>query len=112
MLLPNKFDGLSIIFICRQEDELHNPLPLHLEPVPLSRELLCTFPRVGSILRISYDKNVVKRYIKFLENGKWVKIINMRLEVLSGLWHGVFTPYTKRRYIQNDDDLVQKRLRW
>ncbi|KAI9121786.1 hypothetical protein K1719_007176 [Acacia pycnantha] len=93
----------------KQEDELHNPLPLHPELVPLPRELLCTFPRVGSILRISYDKSIEKNHLKLLENDKWVKIVNLHLEVHAGLWHGVFTRSTKLRYMQNDDDLIQQR---
>ncbi|XP_054821468.1 protection of telomeres protein 1b-like isoform X2 [Prosopis cineraria] len=91
------------------EDELHNHLPLHHELVPLPRELLCAFPTVGSILRIAYDQSMEKSHLKHLENGRWVKFVNMRLEVHAGLWHGVLTPSTKLRYIRNDDDLIKQR---
>ncbi|XP_028792321.1 protection of telomeres protein 1a isoform X2 [Neltuma alba] len=97
--------------IAKLEDEVHNPLPLHPELVPLPRELLCTFPTIGSILRISYDKRIESKHLKLLENDKWVKIVNMHLEVHAGLWHGVLSPSTKLRYIRNDDDLIQQRQR-
>ncbi|KAF7813516.1 protection of telomeres protein 1b isoform X1 [Senna tora] len=94
------------------EDEMHNPFPLHLEPTPLPRELLCTFPTVGSILRITYDQGIEKNHTQILHIDKWVKIVNMRLEVHAGLWRGVLTPYTKLRFTPNDDCLVLERQRW
>ncbi|XP_028752411.1 protection of telomeres protein 1b-like [Neltuma alba] len=93
------------------EDEMHDPLPLHLEPEPLPRELLCSFPTVGSILRITYGKDIEKNHLKFLDVSKWVKIVNMHLEVRAGLWHGVFIPTTKLRYTPKDDNLIQERER-
>ncbi|XP_054791190.1 protection of telomeres protein 1a-like [Prosopis cineraria] len=93
------------------EDEMHNPLPLHVEPAPLPREILCSFPTVGSILRITYDKNIEKTHLKFLDVDKWVKIVNMHLEVQAGLWHGVWTLTTKLRYTPKDDNLIQERER-
>ncbi|KAI9091323.1 hypothetical protein K1719_028134 [Acacia pycnantha] len=93
------------------EDELDNPLPLHLEPEPLPRELLCTFPTIGSILRITYDKGIEKEHLKFLDGGKWVKFVNMHLQVRAGLWLGVLTTTTKLRYTPKDDNLIQERER-
>ncbi|KAK7370118.1 hypothetical protein VNO80_12174 [Phaseolus coccineus] len=93
------------------EDELNHPLPLQLEPLPLPREILCTFPAVGSILRITLEACVGKNHLYLLSVGKWVKIMNMRLEVHAGLWHGVFTRFTKVRYTPNEDQLVAERQR-
>ncbi|XP_061354650.1 protection of telomeres protein 1b [Gastrolobium bilobum] len=98
--------------ICAKlEDETNSPLPLHLEPSPLSRELLCTLPTVGSILRITFDVGIEKNHLHLLNIGKWIKFINMRLEVHAGLWRGVFTPFTKLRYTPNEDCLIIERQR-
>ncbi|ESW32538.1 hypothetical protein PHAVU_002G330500 [Phaseolus vulgaris] len=93
------------------EDELNHPLPLQLEPLPLPREILCTFPAVGSILRITLEEYVGKRQLYLLSIGKWVKFTNMRLEVRDGLWHGIFTRFTKVRYTPNEDLLIVERQR-
>ncbi|KAK7251736.1 hypothetical protein RIF29_35191 [Crotalaria pallida] len=93
--------------ICSKlEDEMNCPLPLRPEPLPLPRELLCTLPTVGSILRITFDIGINKNYLHLLPIGKWIKFVNMRLEVHAGLWHGVFTPFTKLRYTPNGDCLA------
>ncbi|KAM4114457.1 hypothetical protein ACJW30_04G069300 [Castanea mollissima] len=63
----------------RLDDELNNPVPLQLEPVPLPRDVLCTFPTVGTVLRVIFDQ---------------------------GLWRGVLTPFTKLQYTPNEDHLV------
>lgn len=91
---------------------MHNPLLLHPEPGLLTRESLCTFPTVGSILTITYDQGIEKNNLQFLDIGKWIKIVNMRVKVRAGLWHGVLTPYTKLRYTPNGDHLILERQRW
>lgn len=97
---------------CRLEDEMNCPLPLQLESLPLPRDLLCTFPTVGSILRITFDRGIEKGHLYLLNNIKWVKFVNMRLEVHAGLWRGVFTPFTKLRYTPDGDGLILERQRW
>ncbi|CAJ1936598.1 unnamed protein product [Sphenostylis stenocarpa] len=99
--------------ICSKlEDELNSPLPLQLEPLPLPREILCSLPAVGSILRITFDAVVEKSDLHLVSIGKWVKFINLRLVVHAGLWHGVFTSFTKLRYTPNEDQLIVERQRF
>ncbi|OIW10135.1 hypothetical protein TanjilG_21972 [Lupinus angustifolius] len=108
----HKMNGLSLFgtvltpLRMQLEDEMSCPLPLQPECLPLPRELLCTLPTVGSILRITFDIGVDKNYLHLLPIGKWIKFVNMRLEVHAGLWFGVFTPFTKLRYTPNDDCLI------
>lgn len=91
---------------------MDNPLPLHIEPEPLPKELLCNFPKIGSILSLTWDTDIQKNHLKSLLDGKWVKIINVSLEVRAGLWHGILSPNTKLRYTPKDDTLIQERERW
>ncbi|XP_022637995.1 protection of telomeres protein 1b isoform X1 [Vigna radiata var. radiata] len=93
------------------EDELKHPLPLQRERLPLSREILCTLPTVGSIFRIVFETGVQKSHLHLLTVGKWVKITYLRLKLYGGLWHGVFTCHTKLRYISNEDQLIVERQR-
>lgn len=90
----------------RLDDELNNPVPLQLEPVPLSRDVLRTFPTVGTVLRVIFDQGMQKHLLRFLHSGKWVKFVNVLCEVHSGLWRGVLTPFTKLQYTPNEDHLV------
>lgn len=96
----------------RLADEMNSPLPLQLESLCLPRELLCTLPTVGSILRITIDQGIEKNYLHLLPIGKWVKFVNVRLEVHAGLWRGVFTPFTKLRYTPKEEYLIVKCQRW
>ncbi|KAK3028193.1 hypothetical protein RJ639_039476 [Escallonia herrerae] len=88
------------------EDEMENPLPLRLEPFCLSRDVLCLFPAVGTVLRVVVDRGNAKLGLHLLKTGRWVKLINIKCEVHAGLWCGVLMPFTKIRYFPNDDDLV------
>lgn len=96
----------------RLEDEQNNPLPLQLEPLSLPRDLLCTFPTVGTILRVIFHQGIQKHYLDLLHVGKWVKFVNVLCEVHSGLWLGVLTHFTKLRSSQNEDHLISTRQRW
>ncbi|KAG8651620.1 protection of telomeres protein 1a isoform X2 [Manihot esculenta] len=88
------------------ENETDNPLPLQVEPKPLPRDLLCTFPTVGTILRVIIDKGNEKHVLHLLTAGKWVRFLNILCEVHEGLWHGVLTPFTKIRYMSDDNRLI------
>lgn len=90
----------------RLDDELNNPVPLQLEPVPLPRDVLCTFPTVGTVLRVIFDQGMQKHLLHFLHTGKWVKFLNILCEVHLGLWRGVLMPFTKLQYTPNEDHLV------
>ncbi|XP_047950877.1 protection of telomeres protein 1a-like isoform X2 [Salvia hispanica] len=74
----------------KYEDEMQNPLPLMLEPAPLSRDILCTFPVVGTVLRMVIDQGQEKLGIKFIK---------------------LLTPTSKLCYLPDDDYSVMNRQR-
>ncbi|XP_073225524.1 protection of telomeres protein 1b-like isoform X3 [Cicer arietinum] len=92
------------------EDEIKSPLPLQLEPT-MPRDLVCSFPTVGSILRIFFELPTRKDHLHALQVGTWVKFVNIRLSVCTGLWYGVFNSYTKLRYTTNEDRHIIERQR-
>ncbi|EEF31902.1 conserved hypothetical protein [Ricinus communis] len=87
-------------------DSKDNPLPLQLEPEPLPRDILCTFPTVGTVLRVIIDKGNEKHVLHLLGTGKWVKFLNILCEVHAGLWRGVLTGFTKLCYMSNENRLI------
>lgn len=93
------------------EDEMVNPLPLQIEPMPLARDTLCTFPSVGSILRVIVRQGNDKLGLQFLIVGRWVRFINMICEVRWGLWCGVLMPFSRLRFLPNEDRLIIDRQR-
>ncbi|XP_024023503.1 protection of telomeres protein 1b isoform X2 [Morus notabilis] len=95
----------------RLEDEKDNPLPLHLESLPLPRDKLDSFPVVGTILRVVFDQRIKKHGLQLLNAnvGEWMKFIDVHCEVRAGLWRGVLTPLTKVRYTPNKDHIVSER---
>lgn len=90
----------------RLDDEMENSLLLRFEPFPLSRDVLCAFPAVGTVLRVMADQGNEKLGLHLLKRGRWVKFVNMVFELHGGLWHGLLMPSTKLRYLPNDDPLV------
>ncbi|XP_058739412.1 protection of telomeres protein 1b-like [Vicia villosa] len=88
------------------EDEINHPLPLQLESLPLPRDVLCTLPTVGSILRIAFELPIEKNHLNVLKSGRWAQFINIRLEVYAGLWYGVFTSHSKLRHTPDEDRLI------
>ncbi|XP_058732412.1 protection of telomeres protein 1a-like [Vicia villosa] len=88
------------------EDEINHPLPLQSESLPLPRDVLCTLPTVGSILRIAFELPVQKNHLNVFRSGKWVKFIDIRLKVYGGLWYGVFTSHSKLRHMHDKDRLI------
>ncbi|CAI8611751.1 unnamed protein product [Vicia faba] len=93
------------------EDEINHPLPLQLESVPLPRDVLCTLPTVGSILRVAFELPIEKNHLNVFKSGKWVQFINIRLKVYAGLWYGVFTSHSKLRHTPNENHLITERQR-
>lgn len=89
-----------------------NPLPLQIEPMPLARDTLCTFPSVGSILRVIVRQGNDKLGLQFLIVGRWVRFINMICEVRWGLWCGVLMPFSRLRFLPNEDRLITDRQRY
>ncbi|MBA0773147.1 hypothetical protein Gotri_008445 [Gossypium trilobum] len=93
----------------RLEDELHNPLPLHFEPLPPSRDVLCTFPTVGTILRVILDVDCVTYILQLLKVDQWMKFFHVFCKMRDGLWYGVFTSSSMIRDMPNDDILIFER---
>lgn len=95
----------------RLEDERDNPLPLQPELQPLSRDILGTFPVLGTVLRVVFDQGIKRHGLHLLNIGKWMKFVNLYCEVNRGLWRGVLRQTTKFRYTPDSDRLVSERLR-
>ncbi|PWA36227.1 nucleic acid-binding, OB-fold-like protein [Artemisia annua] len=88
------------------EEEFDKPLILQLEASPLSRDILCTFPSVGTILRMTADRCNEKLGLHLLKAGKWVQFRNINFEVRSGIWCGILLPKSRFSYLPDDDNLV------
>ncbi|XP_030493574.2 protection of telomeres protein 1b-like [Cannabis sativa] len=95
----------------RLEDEKNNPLPLQPEQLHLSRDILSTFPTLGTVLRVVFDQGTKKHGLHLLHIGKWMKFINVYCDVNGGFWRGSFTPLTKFRYTHDKDRIVLERER-
>ncbi|PKI44186.1 hypothetical protein CRG98_035423 [Punica granatum] len=83
-------------------DEMNTPLPLQLEPNPLPRDVLCTFPPVGTVLRVFLDEGNRNLSPSFLRIGQWINFVNIVCEVHAGLWRGILMSFTKFRCIANN----------
>ncbi|GAB2282818.1 hypothetical protein Dimus_017354 [Dionaea muscipula] len=90
----------------RGNDE-ESPVLLQLEAAPLPRDILCTFPTVGTILRVRVDQGNWSLSPSSC-TGRWVIFINLTFQVRAGLWCGVCKPFTKIRFVPNEDHLVLK----
>ncbi|GKB58108.1 nucleic acid-binding, OB-fold-like protein, partial [Tanacetum coccineum] len=88
------------------EEEFDKPLTLQLEASPLSRDIICTFPRVGTVLRMTAAQCIEKLGLHLLKAGKWVKFRNINFEVRSGIWCGILLPKSRFSYLPDDDNLV------
>ncbi|KAJ0105704.1 hypothetical protein Patl1_19608 [Pistacia atlantica] len=108
------WDGTDTWPVCihsKLEDEMEHELPLQLEPFPLSKDILCSFPAVGSILRLIIDKDIEKHILHLLNTFKWVKMLNVHCKVNAGLWCGVLTHFTRLSYLPDEDCLILERQR-
>ncbi|XP_065850846.1 protection of telomeres protein 1a-like [Euphorbia lathyris] len=102
-------DSPAVNIDSKLENERKNPLPLQLEPRPLQRDLLCTFPTVGTVLRVIIEKVYEKHVLQLLITGKWVKFLNILCQVREGLWCGMLTPLSKLRYVSKDIIIASER---
>ncbi|XP_042511828.1 protection of telomeres protein 1b-like [Macadamia integrifolia] len=94
------------------EDEMENPLPLQLESLPLPRDVLCTFPSIGTILRVPVNQENEKLGLHLIGSGRWIKISNINCEEQAGLWKGNLLPSTRLQYLSNEDNIVIQRQRF
>ncbi|XP_038687148.1 protection of telomeres protein 1b-like isoform X2 [Tripterygium wilfordii] len=93
------------------EDGMGNEIPPQSNPLPLSRGILCTFPTVGTVLRVIADQGAETQIFHLLTAGKWTKILSLKCEVNSGLWHGAITCFTKLRHVSDQESLILERQR-
>ncbi|KAL8517661.1 hypothetical protein ACS0TY_015774 [Phlomoides rotata] len=93
------------------EDEMEMPLPLQLESSVLSRDILCTFPTVGTILRMSVDHGNQMLGLQCLKLNRWVILTNVTCEVRAALWTAVLMPYSKICYLSYEERFSSKRGR-
>ncbi|KAJ6817570.1 putative protection of telomeres protein 1b [Iris pallida] len=103
-------DSLPVAFQTDLDIERETPTPLHLEEQPLPKEILCNFPREGTVLRVTTSKFVPDIH-RLLGVACWVKICNITCELQSGIWKAMTTPYSKFNLLSDDDGNVQHRQR-
>ncbi|EER99940.1 hypothetical protein BDA96_02G444900 [Sorghum bicolor] len=79
--------------------------PLVLEGLPLPREVLCTMPCVGTVLRIFSDRSVNK--VLHMQKGiYWARFCNITCKQEFGIWKGVFLKCSRVRLLSHEDGSV------
>ncbi|OVA00701.1 Telomeric single stranded DNA binding POT1/Cdc13 [Macleaya cordata] len=91
------------------DEAAETPLPLQLENPPLLRDILCTFPRVGSILRVFVSCEQFDLHL--ICSGQWVRLRSIICQVNSSFWLGDLMPSSKLRLLSEEDSVVAQRLR-
>lgn len=84
---------------------MHQPLALHLESFSLVRDIVCSFPTVGTVLRVVFQ-DIGTEFLPLLRAGNWVKFANLMCEVHDGLWRVVLTQYSRIGYTPNGDHVI------
>ncbi|XP_023519966.1 protection of telomeres protein 1a-like isoform X3 [Cucurbita pepo subsp. pepo] len=102
-------DAHPISIDTKLTDEISNAQ--QLGPWVLPRDVLCTLPPVGSILRLIFDKGIEKQSLSMLNTGKWMKFMNVLCEMQVGTFQIVVTTFSKLRYTSNEDNTIQLRQR-
>lgn len=87
-----------------EEDKAFSSLSVH---TLLSRDILLSFPTVGTILRVSLSSHLFHR----VKPGDWVELYQLLFEVDKGSWVIKVTNSTKVRHLTQDDCLVEKIMR-
>ncbi|MCL7031394.1 hypothetical protein MKW94_024429 [Papaver nudicaule] len=108
------WDGTDVPpLVCQSvlSDEVENPLPLQFEELSLPREVLSTFPSVGSILRVIAAKTKDEGGPLVPNSGTWVKFLSIVCKARFGLWYGEFTSSTKLWILSIEDGTVTQRHR-
>ncbi|XP_065046976.1 protection of telomeres protein 1a-like isoform X1 [Musa acuminata AAA Group] len=86
------------------------PCSLHVEELPLTIEVLCTFPRVGSVLRVFASKSF--KVITHLHGGnQWVKLCNMICGLYDGMWNGMLQPSSEVLLLSDEDSIAREHLK-
>ncbi|KAJ6818262.1 protection of telomeres protein 1a-like [Iris pallida] len=83
--------------------EKDQPSPLYLDVLPLGREVICTFPREGTILRINIPKPS-EDMNRFQSGPFWVKFSKITYDLQSGLWRGLMNDTKSRIFLLSEED--------
>ncbi|KAG0546418.1 hypothetical protein BDA96_02G445600 [Sorghum bicolor] len=76
----------------------------------LPRELLCTMPCIGTVLRIFSDRPVNKA--SHMQQGTyWARFCNITCKREFGIWKGVFLKRSRVRLLSHEDGSVVDRLK-
>ncbi|XP_021318209.1 protection of telomeres protein 1b-like isoform X1 [Sorghum bicolor] len=85
-------------------------LPPLLEGPPLHREVLCTMPCVGTVLRI-YSNRFIKEVLHMQKGIYWAKFCNITCKEEFGIWKGILLPTSRVRLLSHEDGSVVDRLK-
>ncbi|XP_018633069.1 protection of telomeres protein 1a-like [Nicotiana tomentosiformis] len=111
LLVWDGTDTPPVAINARLEDELQTPLPLESVPVCLPRDKFCKLPSLGTVLRVTLDCGNEKLGMNVLRTNRWVKIDNLRCQLLDSLWHAALFPTTRFCYLRDEDHIVSQRMR-
>ncbi|KAI5679335.1 hypothetical protein M9H77_10285 [Catharanthus roseus] len=103
-------DTPAVAIESKLKDENENPLPLQIEQFHLPREILSSFPTVGSVLRVIIGLDE-KPGFDFLKIGGWVKLCNLRCDIHASMWFGTIMHFTKVCRLPDDDELILEKQR-
>ncbi|MCD7448090.1 hypothetical protein HAX54_038184 [Datura stramonium] len=111
LLVWDGADTPPVTIKTKLQEEMENPLPLQPLGFTLQRDILCTLPPLGTLLRVTVDSCNEKLGINFLKSNRWVKLINIRCELHTALWHAVLMPFSRVCYLSDEDDIVVQLMR-
>lgn len=83
-------------------------VPLHLEGAPLPREVLCTLPCIGTVLRVFTNK-FSKEILHLQKDIYWARFCNITCKHEFGIWKGTLLPSSRVRLLSNEDGSVVER---
>ncbi|KAL6143108.1 hypothetical protein ACLB2K_053804 [Fragaria x ananassa] len=83
-------------------EEMHQPLALHVETFSLARDVVCSFPTLGTVLRV-ITQDIEPDFLPLFRTGSWIKLSNLLCELYDGLWRVVLTQYSRIRFASYGD---------
>nr|BAJ90331.1 predicted protein [Hordeum vulgare subsp. vulgare] len=92
------------------DTEAVTPTPLHPEEVPLPREVLCTLPCVGTVLRV-FSNRFSKEILHLQKDIYWARFCNITCKQEFGMWQSSLLPSSRIRLLSNEDGSVVERLK-
>ncbi|KAI3992266.1 hypothetical protein MKX01_029987 [Papaver californicum] len=108
LLVWDGTDTPALDFVISLSDAAEMQLPLEPEDPPLSRDVRCNFPTVGSILRVSVK--CIQFDVHLVCSGQWVRMLGVTSCIKSSFWGGDLTDNAKIRFLSDMDSTVVQRL--